>query len=81
MAGVGDEHQPDRKRNVNERVDQQTRRRAEPKHHGAAHRWTEKNAKLARRGVKPDRARQIVAADDIVNQQNLRRRPKHPAMP
>ena len=33
--------------------------------------------KLARGGVEPDRARQIVAADDVVNHQDLGRRPEH----
>ena len=75
-AGGGPE-QPEQHRQIEQRVEYDAVGGAERQHDDAADGRTDQDAQITRRRVQPHRARQIGRADDVVEQQLVRRLPQH----
>ena len=73
----GRPEQPEQHRQVEQRVENDAVGRAQRQHDDAAHGRTDQDAQIARHRVHPHRARQIGRADDVVEQQLVRRLPQH----
>ena len=73
----GRPEQPEQHRQVEQRVEKDAVRRPERQHDDAADGRPDQDAQVARHRVHPHRARQIGRADDVVEQQLVRRLPQH----
>ena len=69
--------QPQGQRHVEQDIEQDAMRRAEAEQDRAADRGARQQAEIARGRVQPHRARQLLAADDVVEQHLARRAPEH----
>ncbi len=77
MAGIGQhKHQEDHRREHKD-VDEKSNRRPEKQHRRPADGRTEENTELTCRGIEPDRALQILAADNVMNDELAPRSPNH----
>ena len=74
---IGRVHQPQHERQIEHGVEQNAVRRPEREQNDAADRRADQHADIARGGVEPHRAHQIGGADDVVEQQLVRRLPQH----
>ena len=70
-------HQPQHQRQVEHGVEQDAVRGAEREHDEAAHRRADQHPEVARRRVEAHRAYQVGRADDVVEQELVRRLPQH----
>jgi len=68
------EHENDH-REIHYGINEKPDRRSEEQHRRAAHRRPEKHGKISSGGIEPDRALEVLAPDDIVDDQLAARRP------
>ena len=74
---VGRLDEPQHQRQVEHRVEQDAVRGAEREHDDAAHGRADQHADIARRRVEPHRAHEVGRADDVIEQELVRRLPQH----